>query len=181
TLTLSVRSRYKVPTKVADNKRVAIIEGTLEDEDALDEVSRCGADTSVSFAGPPAGNKGMPLTNGYRALIPKLVSQGIKRVLILCTPSYKEWTIKAISSTRGQYWEMISVGGYITSLLAEDGIKWTLFRVGGLTNGEMRLVEATFLGSGRDGMWISRASVAEWVMDEAIQEKWVREMPYICN
>lgn len=89
--------------------------------------------------------------------------------------------MKAIPSTRGQYGEMIHVGAYITTLPAEDGIKWTLFRVGGLTNGEMRPVNATFLGSGSDGMWISRASVAEWVMDEAIQEKWVREMPYICN
>jgi hypothetical protein len=36
---------------------VAIIEGILEDEDTLDEVSRCGADTFVSFAGPPVGSK----------------------------------------------------------------------------------------------------------------------------
>jgi hypothetical protein len=70
---------------------------------------------------------------------------------------------------------------YVTSLPAEDDIKWTLFRVGGLTNGEKRPVEATFLGTGKDGMWISRASVAEWVMEEAIQEKWVRRIPYICN
>ncbi|KAJ5414332.1 hypothetical protein N7509_000959 [Penicillium cosmopolitanum] len=173
TLTLFVRSRSKVPTKVADNKKVAIIEGTLEDEDTLDEVSRCGADTFVSFAGPPVGNQGThyrlktltiagslkALTNGYRALIPKLVSQGIKRVLVLCTPSYKgtsdvasfkwrlgEWTMKAIPSTRGQYGEMIHVGAYITTLPAEDGIKWTLFRVGGLTNGEDAPSERNFLG-----------------------------------
>jgi hypothetical protein len=89
--------------------------------------------------------------------------------------------MKAIPSTRGQYGEMISVGEYVTSLPAEDDIKWTLFRVGGLTNGEKLPVEATFLGTGKDGMWISRASVAEWVMEEAIQEKWVRRIPYICN
>lgn len=114
-------------------------------------------------------------------------------MLILCTPSFKgsydvaslkwrvgEWTMKAFPSTRGQFDEMVSVGDYITSLSAEEA-KWTLFRVGGLTNGESRPVEATFLGSGQDNMWISRASVAQWVMDEAIQDKWVGEMPYICN
>lgn len=88
--------------------------------------------------------------------------------------------MKAFPSTRGQFEEMVSVGDYITSLSAEEA-KWTLFRVGGLTNEESRPVEATFLGSGQDNMWISRASVAQWVMNEAIQDKWVGEMPYICN
>lgn len=88
--------------------------------------------------------------------------------------------MKFFPSTRGQFEEMISMGGYITSIPVEEA-QWTLFRVGGLTNGGMRPIETTFLGSGRDGMWISRASVARWVMDEATQDKWVGEMPYVCN
>ncbi|KAK5798365.1 hypothetical protein VI817_004655 [Penicillium citrinum] len=153
------------------------IEGLLEDEETLDNVSRCGADAFVSFAGPPSGNTGT------------LVSQGVRRVLILCTPCFKGsydvasfkwriggWTMKFFPSTRGQFEEMISMGGYITSIPVEEA-QWTLFRVGGLTNGGMRPIETTFLGSGREGMWISRASVARWVMDEATQDKWVGEMP----
>lgn len=89
--------------------------------------------------------------------------------------------MKTFPSTRGQYREMISVGEYITSLPAEDGVKWTLFRVGGLKNGEERAVQTTYLGSGRDAMWISRASVARWVLDESLKENCVGEMPYICN
>lgn len=57
-LTLFVRNQGKVPPTVADDKRVTIIEGTLEDEEILNEVSRCEADIFVSFAGPPVGNKG---------------------------------------------------------------------------------------------------------------------------
>lgn len=57
-LTLFVRNRDKVPAKVSNNDRVAIIEGTLENEGILDEVSKCGADSFVSFAGPPMGNQG---------------------------------------------------------------------------------------------------------------------------
>lgn len=82
---------------------------------------------------------------------------------------------------RGQYWEMMAVGKYITSLSVDSGVRWTLFRVGGLTNGKQSPVETTVLGSGKDSMWISRASVARWVLDEAVEENWVREMPYICN
>lgn len=58
TLTVFVRTQRKLPTEVANNGRVTIIEGSLEDEETLDKVSRCGADAFVSFAGPPYGNKG---------------------------------------------------------------------------------------------------------------------------
>ena len=69
----------------------------------------------------------------------------------------------------------------IPAIPVENGAKWSLFRVGGLTNGEQRPVKTTFLGSGSDGMWISRASVARWVLEEATQAKFVGEIPYICN
>lgn len=89
--------------------------------------------------------------------------------------------MKVLPLTRGQYREMLRVGEYIASIPVENGAKWTLFRVGGLTNGEQRPVKTTFLGSGSDGMWISRASVARWVLEEATQTKFVGEIPYICN
>jgi hypothetical protein len=79
----------------------------------------------------------------------------------------------------GQYQEMIAIGETV-STTSED-IQWGLFRVGGLTNGDEAPVEATHLGSGLDKTWISRSSVARWVLDEAIERKWVGKMPYICN
>lgn len=76
---------------------------------------------------------------------------------------------------------MISVGEFVSSLAADYGVRWTLFRVGLLRNGPEAEVEATHLGSGKDVMWISRASVAGWVLDEVTEEKFVGKMPYICN
>lgn len=76
---------------------------------------------------------------------------------------------------------MVSVGEYVSSLSVDEGVQWTLFRVGLLTNGEEVQVEATHLGSGQDAMWVSRASVAGWVLDEVIEGKFVGKMPYICN
>ena len=81
----------------------------------------------------------------------------------------------------GQYQEMVGVGKQISSLSDRDDIQWGLFRVGGLTNGEEAPVNATYLGSGMDNTWISRASVARWVLDEVIEAKWVGKAPYICN
>ncbi|KAI9927724.1 hypothetical protein MW887_002576 [Aspergillus wentii] len=152
-VTAFVRNATKIPPTILQNEAVHVIEGTLDDEPSLERASKCGADTFVSFAGPPVGEKGTPLTNGYKALIPKLSSQNITRLLILCTPSYTcdsdtpsflwrlgAWTMKTFSP--GQYREMVSVGVYLTSL--SDTVQWTLFRVGGLTNGAEEPVEATF-------------------------------------
>ncbi len=83
--------------------------------------------------------------------------------------------------SHGQYAEMAGIGEYVSSLSVDEGVKWVLFRVGLLTNAEEMNVEATHLGSGQDAMWISRASVAGWVLDEAIQGRFVGKMPYICN
>lgn len=83
--------------------------------------------------------------------------------------------------SHGQYAEMVGIGQYVSSLSVDEGVKWTLFRVGLLTNAEEGDVVATHLGSGQDAMWISRASVAGWVLDEAIQGRFVGKMPYICN
>lgn len=81
----------------------------------------------------------------------------------------------------GQYQEMIGIAEYIASLPIDKHVQWTLFRVGGLTDGEEAPVKATFLGSGDDGTWISRASVATWVLDEIARERWLGKAPYICN
>ncbi|CAG8316357.1 unnamed protein product [Penicillium salamii] len=188
-LTLFVRNAGKVPEHIRLNAATKILEGTLELDSDLNEVAECGADIFVSLAGPSYGTSGTPLTNGYQLLIPKLASHKMSRVLILCTPSYRdqldvetwkwragEWFMKIFSS--GQYQEMVGVGKAVSSA---EGIQWGLYRVGGLTNGPEAPVETTYLGSGADQTWISRASVARWVLNEATEGKWIGKTPYICN
>ncbi|KAK6811590.1 hypothetical protein RU639_012550 [Aspergillus parasiticus] len=191
-LSLLVRNPKNLPQTLMQNPAVEIIEGTLENEIVLDRAASCGAGIFVSFAGPPIGTKGTPLTLGYKALIPRLIDQNFKRILILCTPSYHDaadtitfkwqlgaWFMKLFSA--GQYREMVGIGEYIASLPVNKSVQWTLFRVGGLTDEEEALVKATSLGSSDDGTWISRASVATWVLDEIDQEKCLGKAPYICN
>jgi hypothetical protein len=63
-----------------------------------------------------------------------------------------------------------------------NSLKWTLFRVGSLGNGEERSVTATYTGSGKDGMMISRKSIASWVLREMGEEsEFVGKEPFICN
>ncbi|KAJ5757621.1 uncharacterized protein N7511_006315 [Penicillium nucicola] len=188
-LTLFLRNASRAPESIR-NKATQVIEGSLEVESDLDNIAKCGADMFVSFAGPAVGASGTPLADGYKILVPKLASQNINRVLILCTPSFRDksdietfkwrcggWFMKLFSA--GQYQEMIAIGKTIST--SSEDIQWGLFRVGGLTNGEEAPVEATHLGSGLDKTWISRSSVARWVFNEAIEGKWVGKLPYICN
>ncbi|ODM19690.1 hypothetical protein SI65_04676 [Aspergillus cristatus] len=191
-LTLLVRNPSKLPDTILHNENINVIEGTLDNEAAIDQASRCGADAFISFAGPSPGTTGTPLTNGYKTLIPRLLRQNITRILVLSTPSYRSepdtdsfkwklgiWTIKIFCPKA--YQEVTGIGEFVSSLCVADGVRWTVFRVGGLTNGAEESVKSTYVGSGEDGFWISRASVARWVLEEVIENKWVGRTPYICN
>lgn len=120
-----------------------------------------------------------------------LVANNVKRVLVLATPSHNDpqdqgalkWrasilVIKAIGGTA--YQEIVGIGA-VTTAQPVDKMAWTVFRVGFLTNGAAGPVEATYTGSGKDGMSISRNSIAEWVLQEAEEGKWVGKAPYICG
>lgn len=76
--------------------------------------------------------------------------------------------------------EMRGIGETITAI-PTDTLRWTLFRVGWLNNGPAKPVTATYTGSGQDGLGISRASIAQWVIEEIDREQFVGKAPYICN
>jgi hypothetical protein len=71
-------------------------------------------------------------------------------------------------------------GNYATSQPAGK-MEWTLFRVGRLTDGPEKPVQATYLGSGQDSLSISRAGVAQWVLEEIAERRWVEKAQCICN
>lgn len=63
-----------------------------------------------------------------------------------------------------------------------EEVKWTLFRVPFLTNGEAARVKACFTGEGDDGMFLSRKSIAEWVLREMGEgSDWVGKAPVLSN
>lgn len=127
----------------------------------------------------------------YQEFLPKIIENGIKRALILTTPSFPQpedkgglkWAAsKAVVRAIGgsAYYEMIAIGDTV-SAIPTDTLRWTLFRVGWLNNGAAQPVKATYTGSGEDSLGISRASIAQWVVDEITAEKFVGKAPYICN
>ncbi|GAB7347494.1 hypothetical protein MBLNU459_g4400t1 [Dothideomycetes sp. NU459] len=209
TLSIYARNSSKLPTEISESAQVTVIQGTFDDKAGLERAAKSGADTFVSFAGPVANNKGTarklrtsvaltvhlgkkkPVSDCYKLLTPLLVENNFRRALVLCTPSHHDpadkpaWKWKAsvtlIKLIGGSaYQEMVAIGSGMTAQPV-DKLAWTVFRVGFLTNGAAGPVEATYTGSGKDGMSISRESMVQWVLQEAVEDKWVGKAPYICG
>jgi len=191
-LTLYIRNPSKLPIELSNNARVTWVKGTLDDEKALQKATSTGASIFVSFAGPVANSKGTPVTDGMKLIFPFLIANKFKRALILGTCSFTapkdrgalKWKasivlIKVIGGTA--YQEFNGLGALVTSQDLQ-ALKWTLFRVPFLGNGPAAPVSATYTGSGKDGMFLTRKSIVAWVLQEiGDNSEWVGEAPVLSN
>ncbi|KAF7671267.1 hypothetical protein GT037_010592 [Alternaria burnsii] len=190
-LTLFVRNPSKVPQAIAQNTNAGIIEGGLDDMVALEAAAKCGADIFVSFIGPISGHKGTPLTEGYKRLLPLLASSNYKRAMILGTPSWASsedkrsllWQMSIGSIAlffRDAYKDFVGIGNYVTSLPLSE-IRWTLFRVPFLTDAAPSEVHAGPLGAPHINLKLSRASMANWLLQEIDKAQWIGKTPCLSN
>jgi nucleoside-diphosphate-sugar epimerase len=56
-LTLYVRTPSKIASDLSSNANVSIIQGELQDVQALKKAASCGADIFISLAGPTLGKR----------------------------------------------------------------------------------------------------------------------------
>lgn len=76
---------------------------------------------------------------------------------------------------------MNQLGAFVQFQDVEE-IKWTLFRVPILKDGEEKAVRATFPGTGGDGMFLNRKSLAAWVVREmGGRSEWVGKAPVVSD
>jgi hypothetical protein len=188
TLTLYVRTPSKLPQEISSN--ATVITGDLTNAASLEEAISSGAKTCVSFLGPVLGKgKRMAVKEGYELIVPMLQKYRYERVLAVSTASY------AVPEDRfsWMYWFMVmsvylifraaydEINGFtplITSLPAEE-IKWTVFRVPVLKSGEAKEVKAGYVGD--VGVVLDRKGLAEWVLQEMEEEKWVGKAVAVAN
>lgn len=191
TLTLYVRNASKLPSEISSN--VNIVAGNLTDASKVEEAVACGAKTVVSFIGPVLADakKGhTPIADGYRVIIPLLRKYKYERTLNISTASYKApqdrfsllyslmiWPVYLF--VHPAYAEINAMTPLITEL-PTDEIKWTVFRVPVLRDKDAKPVKAAFVGEGV-GMFLERKGIAEWVLKEMEEEKWVGKCPALSN
>ncbi|KAF3385251.1 hypothetical protein F1880_002015 [Penicillium rolfsii] len=191
-LSLFVRSPQKLPRELSGSPNVTVIQGTFEDVTKVEQAAGCGAQIFVSFAGPTHGSKGTPVTNVMKLIFPMLVANNYKRAMILGTCSYPsprdkgafKWKlsvalIKIIGGSA--YEEFRGLGEFVASQDTSQ-LRWTLFRVPFLTNGAEAPVTATYTGHDGDGFFLSRKSMASWVLQEMDRNSvQVGQTPVISN
>ncbi|KAJ5131398.1 uncharacterized protein N7515_007437 [Penicillium bovifimosum] len=191
-LTLYVRSPDKLPAEITDNANVSVVKGTLEDVATFQQAAASGPTVFVSFAGPTSNSTGTPITDAMKEIFPILVANNYKRAMVLGTCSYTapedqgglKWKalIVLIKIVGGSAFEEFSgLGSFVASQDASQ-LKWTLVRVPFLTNGDDAPVTATYTGTGKDGMSLSRKSLATWVLSEISGDsEWAGKAPLLSN
>ncbi|KAK2762132.1 hypothetical protein FQN54_001139 [Arachnomyces sp. PD_36] len=190
-ITIYARNPAKIPTEITDQAKVDVVKGQLDDEAALKRAVGAGASVFVSFAGPVASNKGTPVTDSMKILFPLLIAARYERAFILGTVSWTapqdqpalKWKamvgmVKLVGGSA--YEECNGLGAFVGSTDINQ-LNWTLFRVPLLGNGETKPVKASFGGSGQDGLFLTRRSIADWILQEMQEKKWVGKAPMLCN
>jgi hypothetical protein len=189
TLILYVRNASKLPKEISSI--ADIIVGQLGDVAALQNAI-CKAITCVSFLGPNLWNlkkDHTPITDGYRIILPLLRKYNYTRALFISTASYHAtqdsfsilhslmvWSVYLFFST--VYKEINGFTPLIAQLPADE-LAWTVFRVPVLRDGEAKPVKAGFVGN--VGLSIERKALAEWVLKEMEEGKWVGKCPAVSN
>lgn len=125
-------------------------------------------------------------------VFPILIVNNYKRALVLGTCSFSDlqdksslkWkaSILLFKTIAGSAYQEFNEFGAFVSSQDVSQLKWTFFRVPFLTNSPAASVNATFVGSGSDGMSLSRKSMAAWVLNQLPEDsEWVGKAPTLSN
>lgn len=192
TLTLYVRSPNKLPDEIASSKNVTIHTGNLTDTSRLEKAITSGAKTCVSFLGPVllTAKKGqLPITEGYATVLRLLEQHDYSRNLFVSTASYRVPEDKfailfflmvfLVKLFFRPAWEEINGFTPLITALPEK-MNWTVFRVPSLGSGKDKGVRAAYVG-GDVSVRLERKGLAEWVLREMVEGKWIGKCPALSN
>lgn len=180
-----VRNPSKLNTK---HEHLKIIQGELTDRTKI-EKAVTGADAVLSALGPRGNSKGTPLTQGIQNIITAMQKQGVHRLIIISTPSvsdpndHPDFKFKLLVTLvkfliRPAYEEIVSVA----QTVRKSDLEWTIVRVVMLNDKpKSGKVRVGYPGSGDVGTRISRADIADFILGEVHDSKYLRQAPAISN
>jgi putative NADH-flavin reductase len=177
------------PSKLDMNhKDLTIVQGELTDQTLIECAVR-GANAVISVLGPRGGSKSKPLTEGMQNIIASMKKQGVRRLVISSTLSAKdsndlpEFRARALVNLvklamHAAYEEIIGVAETVRA----SALDWTIVRLTMLNDKpKSGKVRVGYLGKGEVGTWISRADVADFMLKQLEDTKYLRQAPAISN
>ena len=177
------------PSKLnVSHEHLTVIQGELSDA-ALIETAVKGTNAVLSALGPRGGSKNKPLTQGMRNIIAAMKNQGVRRLIMTSTLSAKDSKDKPDFRTKAMvnlvkttmhaaYEDIVSVA---ETVRASD-LEWTIVRLAILNNKpKSGKVKVGYVGTGEVGTQISRADIADFMLKQIEDTKYLREAPAISN
>lgn len=196
TLVLLVRSPHKLTEAIKANPSVTIVEGQLTDAELINKTVE-GVDAVLSALGPPVTvtsgitySSHKPLTHAYTLVLEAMKAHGVKRIILLGTPSMKDEHDKFSTIFAGlvtgvavfahnAYKDVVAIGELVRS--HGDDLDWTIVRVPVLTNDPDKAVVAGYIGDGHVKPRLSRAAFASFVVKELGAGDWLCKAPLISS
>jgi putative NADH-flavin reductase len=177
------------PSKLdMENEHLTVVQGELTDEELIEKAVK-GVDAVISLLGPRGGSKSKPLTHGMQNIITAMKKQGVRRLVITSTLSAKDpndlpdFKTKSLVNLvkvtmHDAYEDIVSTAETVRN----SDLDWTIVRLTMLNNKpKSGKVRAGYVGRGDVGTWISRADVADFMLKQVQDTKYLRQAPAITN
>ena len=170
------------------HEHLTIVQGELADQ-AMIECAVSGADAVISVLGPRGDSKSKPITRGTQNILAAMKKQGVRRLIISSTPSacdpndladfkFRVLVTLVKLTMRPAYEEIVSVA----ETVRRSDRDWTIVRVSLLNdNPKSGQVRVGYLGKGEVGVRLSRADMAEFMLKQVQDTKYLRQAPVISN
>jgi putative NADH-flavin reductase len=187
-LTIYTRSPSKVDAEVANNPRVTVIRGSITDLESLRECFR-GRDAVLSILSPHFNQKTMAISEGLPVIFEAMKCEGVTRFIGTGTPSYVDpqdgsdiiiWILVTLVKLifPKAYRDVVK----FTNLVVEErDIEWSWFRIA-LANSKPKTGKVRYGYPGNANFTfgaIRREDLADVMLDELTDRKYVHQMPMI--
>jgi putative NADH-flavin reductase len=184
-----VTSYVRSPSKLNINHEcLTIIHGELTEKIAI-ERAVSGVDAVISVLGPRGSSKNKPITQGMQNIISAMEKHNVRRLIISSTlslsdpedlPDFKSRVLISLVKliNLAAYEEIINVGKVVQS----SNLDWTIIRLPLLNNNtKSGKVKVGYMGKKEVGLKISRASIADFMLKQVQDTKYIGKAPVISN
>jgi putative NADH-flavin reductase len=170
------------------HEHLTVVQGELADP-ALIESTVSGADAIISVLGPRGDSSSKPITQGMQNILAAMKKHGVRRLIITSTASasdpndlpdfrFKVLVTLVKLTMRPAYEEII----HVAQTVRLSDCDWTIVRLPMLSNkpksGQVRV---GYLGRGQVGTVVSRADLAEFMLKQVQDTRYLRQAPLISN
>jgi putative NADH-flavin reductase len=183
-VTVLVRNPAKLDIK---NERLTVIQGSLTDESSVEQAVK-GTEVVLSALGPANNRPTFEISQGMQTILRVMHKNGVKRLIISAGAGVgdpedapklfnKLMNVLLKAASRYVYEDMLKT----VDLVRASGLDWTIVRVPMLTDEPATgQVKVGMVGKGM-GARISRADMADFMLEQVKNSDYVRKAPAISN